>query len=217
MLTDRYGCGYNGNRKENEVFLQNTRKKGFLSLENAEGKLKELRQDAMRRLVITAVALALGFFFTPLAGAATISPSPEATQGEAGSAMEYVQLDTLAGGPKTDASPTPAVPSNPQSETQPNANLGSDLSVPAGPEVINPAQPKIDSGIVPQSPQSAAKGAVSQIDPNAPRAFVASPIDSIPGVVSFVLILALCVGSGVGAALVISWITGKKIDLGLAR
>ena len=63
-----------------------------------------------------------------------------------------------------------------------------------------------------------AKGAVSQIDPNAHNSFMTAPItSSIPSAISFLLVLLLCLGAGVGAAVVISLITGKKITLGVAN
>lgn len=167
----------------------------------------------MKRLIFAAATLVLGMTFAPVAGAAVLSPSPEPTTGEAGTSMGYVELDTLAGGPKTESKATPLPPQ------EQNSNLGSDLSAPAGPAVVGQeVAPRAATGVIPQSPQVKPQGgAVSQINPNAPQAFVASPINSVPGAISFVFIMALCVGAGVGAALVISWITGKKINLGLNR
>lgn len=165
----------------------------------------------MKRLLGAAMMLVLSGMFVPVAGAAAPAPLPETIPGKAGSSVEFVQLDAMGDAPDISAKGTA------YSGTNSDENLGSDLSVPAGPEVVNQGQPMAKTGAVPQAPQAAPKGDVSKINPNAPRAFVASPIQSIPGVVSFVLILGLCVGAGVGAAAAISLVTGKKIDLGITR
>ena len=165
----------------------------------------------MKRLIGAAMALVLSGFMVPLAGAAAQAPSPESVPGKSGSSVEFVQLDTLTDGPQVRAQGASLAAG------ENNQNLGNDLSVPAGPEVVGQSRPVAKSGGMPQAPQAAPKGDVSKINPNSPRAVVASPIQSVPGVVSFLLIMGLCVGAGLGAAWAISLITGKKIDLVFSR
>lgn len=166
----------------------------------------------MKRVLIAAATMTLAMFFAPVAGAATVPPSADSVTGEAGSSMEYVQLDTLVDAPASEAKPNPQTLDTPQA----NPNTGANLSAPAGPEVMNQS-PVVASEVVPQAPQQPQAGDVAKISPDGVRPWVAEPITSVPSAVSFILIMALCVGSGVGAALIISWITGKKIDLGLSR
>ncbi|WP_298635794.1 fibronectin-binding protein [uncultured Mobiluncus sp.] len=176
----------------------------------------------MKKFLITAAALALGLAFGPAAYADTL-PSPDASGDSAGTVLEHVNLDSMPSGASDVAvnpvAPAPAAPST----AELNAG-GNDVDVPAGPEVMYPqapasvanAEPQIHANVAPQSPEKA-KTSISAINANAPQAFVSSPIDSVPGVVSFVFIMLLCVGAGVAAAVVISIVTGKKINLGLRR
>ena len=176
----------------------------------------------MKKFLITAAALVLGLAFGPAAYADTL-PSPDASGDSAGTVMEHVNLDSMPSGASDVAvnpvAPAPAAPST----AELNAG-GNDVDVPAGPEVMYPqapasvahAEPQIHANVAPQSPEKA-KTSISAINANAPQAFVSSPIDSVPGVVSFVFIMLLCVGAGVAAAVVISIVTGKKINLGLRR
>lgn len=166
----------------------------------------------MKKLLGAAMVLMLSAVFTPAAGAVTMSASPHSSQGEAGSSVEFVQLDAMTEGPTASAQSASYATDN-----KSNENLGTELSVPAGPEVVDQNRPMAKAGVAPQAPKAAPKGDVSKINPNSPRAFVASPINSVPGVVSFLLIMGLCLGAGLGAAYAISLVTGKKIDLGIAR
>lgn len=166
----------------------------------------------MKRLFGAAMVLVLSSIFAPAAGAVAASPSPEPVSGKAGSSVEFVQLDTMTGGPEVNAMGVSY-----EADSGQNENLGAELSVPAGPEIVSQSRPLAEAGVAPQAPKAAPKGDVSKINPNSPRAFVASPISSVPGVVSFLLIMGLCVGAGLGAAFVISLITGKKMDLGISR
>ncbi|WP_296180807.1 fibronectin-binding protein [uncultured Mobiluncus sp.] len=180
----------------------------------------------MKKFLITAAALVLGLAFAPAAYAENL-PSPDASGDSAGTVMEHVNLDSMPSGASdvvvNPASPAPTAPST----AELNAG-GNDVDVPAGPEVMYPqapasvanAEPQIHANVAPQAPANATgktKTSISAINANAPQAFVSSPINSIPGVVSFIFIMLLCVGSGVAAAVVISIVTGKKINLGLRR
>lgn len=163
----------------------------------------------MKKLLIAAAALLLSFTVAPLAYA---DPTPAPGSGQSGSEMEYVPLEAMAAG-------GPSVQESNPGEKNPDGS--GEIISPAGPEVMNqvPAAPQIDANGAPKAPASAANkgGYISRIDPNAATSFAAGPIDSIPGAVSFVFIMLLCIGVGVGSAVVISLVTGKKIDFGLSR
>ena len=165
----------------------------------------------MKKVLIAAATLVLGLSFAPAAYAET-DPSPDPAASGAGTSVEHVALDPLAGG-----------------ATTVDPDKGGEVSVPAGPAVVYdqaqvpaaaPAQPQIQADVVPAAPSNAGadvKSSISVINSNGPRPFTAEPLNSIPGVISFVFIMALCVGAGVAAAVLISLITGKKISLGLSH
>lgn len=180
----------------------------------------------MKKFLVTATALMLGLAFAPAAYAENLS-TPSASGDSAGTVMQHVNLDSMPSGASNvvvnPSSPAPTAPSTAELNTG-----GSDVDVPAGPEVMYPqapasvanAEPQIHANVAPQAPANStgqAKTSISAINANAPQAFVSSPIKSVPGVVSFVFIMLLCVGAGVAAAVVISFVTGKKINLGLNR
>lgn len=162
----------------------------------------------MKRRMVTAVALVLGLSVAPAAYASTV---PDESAG-AGATMQYVALDSMSVGPTV----APDTNSETAQETAAKAqdNADGSLSAPAGPQVMN----QVQDANVPKAMDMPAKGAVSQIDPNAHNSFMTAPItSSIPSAISFLLVLLLCLGAGVGAAVVISIITGKKITLGVAN
>lgn len=179
----------------------------------------------MKKLLAVAATLVLGMTFAPAAQAAT-TPSPDPLSDSAGTSMQHVPLDAMPSG----ASDKVEVPENYEGAGPSTSELGTDgsaVEAPAGPEVIYNqapagvanAEPQVKANNMPQAPANAtnkAPSSISVINANSPRSFVASPIDSIPGVISFLFIMALCVGAGVVAALIISAVTGKKINFGLS-
>ena len=180
----------------------------------------------MKKFLITVAALVLGMTFAPASYAENLS-TPQAAGDSAGTVMEHVNLDSMPSA-ASNVAVDPTIPAPTAPSTAELNEGGSDVDVPAGPEVMYPqapasvanAEPQIQANIAPQAPANAtgkAKTSISAINANAPQAFVSSPINSIHGVGSFVFIMLLCVGSGVAAAVVISIVTGKKINLGLHR
>lgn len=86
------------------------------------------------------------------------------------------------------------------------------LLPPAGPVDANPSPVRPLAGNpVPQSQPN--RGAVSQIDPKAKAPLAITPMNSFSGVMTFILLGLICIGAGLGAAVLISLITGKKITI----